>query len=127
MNTAADPTLTRRSSRLFCQAEPVAGAHTEPWLHFAPHPETARLYDARLPVYAVTVSEIDPTPESYWGWWDQTEGAFSLVYPWRGGVEMCFPYGTKVEEARGAGRLVAVAISDAELIPRPVAGVTRKR
>lgn len=104
--------MRARATRLWCQA---GGRHRDPFVTFAPHPETARLYEPELDVFAVTVTEGSDTPGSYWAWWSTEDAAFSLVFPAR----MRFPYGTSIEEARGAGRLLPVVISDPVLVPRP--------
>ena len=89
------------------------------WADFSPHPETARMYDyGEAPVYEVTVSEMpdEPMLDSYWGWWDAQRGAFTMVYYAQALVEMCFPYGSKVEEERGRGKLMPVAVSGATIV-----------
>ena len=51
-----------RSTLMWCQRD-ERGC----WIHFAAHPEVSRLYEAILPVFAVTVTEAGETPECYWG------------------------------------------------------------
>lgn len=82
------------------------------WKHFAAQPQSTRLYDDTLPVHEVAVEECAEEPGCYFAWWDAATERFDFVYPERGLVEMCFPYGTKIEEERGAGKLFAVRVID---------------
>jgi hypothetical protein len=40
----------------------------------------------------------------YWGWYDNEENKFTLIWHQRFLLDMCFPYGMKVEELRNRGK-----------------------
>ena len=103
-----------RTSSLWCQRDEKGRP-----VHFANHPEVSRMYDPALPVHAARVTEAENKPDCYWAWWDQERGSFMFVYPARSLVEMCFHYGTRVEERRGKGHLLPVAIELGALVPLP--------
>ena len=63
--------------------------------------------------FKVRVTEADPAqapPDSYWGWWDYRIGRFTLVYPTRHHVDICFPGGLESEEKRGREIALPVTI-----------------
>ena len=103
-----------RTKTMWCQL-----AENGQTRHFGPHPEVVRLYEPKLPVYAVTVTESKPTPDCYWAWWDRERERFLFVYPARSLVSMCFPYGSKAEEDAGRGQVLPVIVSLGELVPPP--------
>jgi len=63
-----------------------------------------------FPIYEVEVSVSVETPDSYWGWYDAKDDRFEYVYPSRGQVNMCFPYGPQVEENLGRGKVLPVNV-----------------
>jgi hypothetical protein len=65
---------------------------------------------AAFPIFEVMVSEGTDTPDSYWAWWNAEEERFAMVFRSRQLVECCFPYGSKVEEERGRGKLLPVNV-----------------
>lgn len=78
---------------------------------FEPCPGTTALYDDHeKPVLKVLVKESKEEKGSYWGWWDNSEKAFSIVLHDKSLIEICFPYGSKAEEERGNGHLLPVSI-----------------
>lgn len=109
--------MSEYRSTLYCQESPRRDGGTY-FDHFAPHPEVSRLYSGHLPVYEAVVEQIEETPGCYWAWWDDKAGKFTHVYYWRGGVEMCFPYGTEPEIDRGKGLLMPVKVTRGSEIPR---------
>lgn len=40
----------------------------------------------------------------YWGWWDETQKRFSLIWPQYFLLNMCFPYGIKAAEESNQGK-----------------------
>ena len=63
------------------------------------------------PIFKVLVEETQETPDCYWAWWDEHDLEFQFIGYWKGAVEICFPYGTKVEEAAGKGKLLPVKVT----------------
>ncbi len=75
------------------------------------HPRSAEFYSSGQPVFKVIVRELREKEESiYWAWWSEKDQEFMFVYPFKGLVEMCFPYGSKCEEERGRGKLMNVVV-----------------
>jgi hypothetical protein len=64
------------------------------------------------PIIKVRVTECEETPDCYWAYWDLKDGDFSMVYPKRNLVEICFPYGSKVAVERGEGLVLPVRIEE---------------
>lgn len=66
-------------------------------------------------VRAVDVTETEDNP-THWGWLDtkKPDGPPHMVWPSRGQIEMCFPYGMNAEIERGGGRMVELTIVFAE-------------
>lgn len=76
--------------------------------HVYEHPILVEMFGKDWPVWHV---RIEPDEEGgYWAWLDAETEEYSMVYPKRGLVAMCFPYGPDVEEERGSGRIVRVRI-----------------
>lgn len=57
----------------------------------------------------LTVIEDDNTA-LYYGWYCAQNKRLSMIFHARMLVEMCFAYGSRVEEDRGRGRLVALRV-----------------
>lgn len=55
-------------------------------------------------------SNIDSTKPDYWGWYDNEEQKFLLIFPAYFMLNMCFPYGMKVEEEAGKGKAYRLEI-----------------
>jgi hypothetical protein len=59
----------------------------------------------------------DGETHTHWGWWEEVGllgrqvRKFTLVWPTRAQVEMCFTYGAENEERRGRGKLMPVVAS----------------
>lgn len=65
------------------------------------------------PVVEVDVREVpadDPTA-THWAWLDSKHDEPIMVWPREGLFEVCFPYGSKVEQDRGKGRVVRLAVT----------------
>ena len=75
-----------------------------------------QLYHGRkFPIHKVEILESETG--GYWGWWDTERQEYQNIYPRKHLVEMCFPYGTDVEEARGRGRLAQLSVEFIEDCP----------
>lgn len=66
--------------------------------------------DDSTPILEVRVSEGTDTKDSYWGWWNEEAQRFMFIFPRKFLVEMCFPYGTRIEEEQGLGKLLPVNV-----------------
>lgn len=66
------------------------------------------------PVVTVDVREVeDDSPEgTHWAWIKTGESEPLFSHPYRGGLEICFTYGSKVEVERGKGRIVRLAVTE---------------
>lgn len=63
------------------------------------------------PIWEVEVTAGDHNkPGGFWGWWELDENRFTLVWPSRVQLEICFPYGYKAEEDRGRGKFMPVEV-----------------
>lgn len=79
--------------------------------YFYPNTVAVRFCGEGNPIYKVEVKEGKEQQVGYWAWWDEKDKEFCHVYSAKFLVEMCFPYGTKIEEERGNGKLVPVDIT----------------
>lgn len=80
--------------------------------HPMPSKGMAKLYaSAGEALVEVEVRE-DPAG-TYFGWIDAgpESGVPSMIWPSRFQLEMCFPYGTKVEVEHGKGRVVQLSVT----------------
>ena len=77
-------------------------------------PQVASLFGLReTDVFQVCVRELNEGETSeYWAWWSTERKEFSpsQIWPHKGLVEMCFPYGSKAEVERGRGEVVNVVV-----------------
>ncbi|GGK61657.1 hypothetical protein Sme01_03430 [Sphaerisporangium melleum] len=66
----------------------------------------------RDPIVEVEAREVehDAPDGTHWGWLRTGEDTPIMIWPVRGMLSMCFPYGTDVEEQRGKGRVVRLAV-----------------
>lgn len=63
------------------------------------------------PTHVVTVREAtDGEDWNSWAWWNNKRQEITMIFPSRVQVEICFPYGHKVAEDAGDGRLIPVMI-----------------
>jgi hypothetical protein len=72
--------------------------------------EYVKAHYLKYPIVEVEVS-IDENG-TYWGWFDNEDNTLHGCYIWihPSLTEMCFPYGTKVEEERGRGKKVKLSV-----------------
>lgn len=92
-------------------------AHRYPrggYFHASPNRWWVEIHGIDEPIVTVTVRErVDSDPPSnYWGWLETGDDKYIFIWPSKLQVEMCFPYGTAVEEARGKGRLVNLIVEE---------------
>jgi len=86
--------------------------------HFGIHKKTASLYGNKVEEIVDVSIEIADNQElpvndldvDYWGWWDEDEQKFTLVYAARFLLNMCFPAGIKVTEESGKGKAYRVNV-----------------
>lgn len=86
--------------------------------HFGIHSLNALLYGhkaediLRVELIIAEDQTIPPPPQNdkdvlkpdYWGWLDSTINEFTMVYPKRFLLEICFPAGLKATEEKGRGK-----------------------
>jgi hypothetical protein len=105
-----DGTMTKPTT-LYCVEQPLHGGRGTWYAHFYPHPGlTASCVGKEARVLEAVVSEGEEQEGCYWAWWDSHGQRFMFVYPRRFLVEMCFPYGPRVEEQKDRGRLLPVDV-----------------
>jgi len=81
---------------------------------FAHDERVATLYFYK-PVERVVVRDLcEGEVGDYWAWWDTKKGRFDYVFPSRSLVDMCFPYGAKIETERGNGEIVNVFVETSD-------------
>jgi hypothetical protein len=73
--------------------------------------KTTALCNRAERVRRIEIREVKEGEKSpYWGWLDAKTGKISMVYPSRGQLNMCFPYGPDAEVNAGRGRPVNLVI-----------------
>lgn len=89
--------------------------------HFGIHPKLASLYGDKpedIETLKMRVSENQTIPEingkyeeaDYWGWYNNEDKKFDLVYAQYFLLNMCFPYGMEAQEKRGDGKAYRLEI-----------------
>jgi hypothetical protein len=92
--------------------------------HFGIHPKLGSLYgdkpedivevelkicdDQNIPISSDNKNMIF----DYWGWFDYDKQSFTMIYPKRFLLEMCFPYGIKASEDKNQGKAYRLEIVD---------------
>jgi len=98
------------------------------YVHFGIHPTTASLYGNRredIVELTMRLAEDQEVPKhtsgpksnpnaDYWGWYEDDIGKFTLIWQAYMLLEMCFPYGMKVEEDKGRGKAFRLEIVQAQ-------------
>ena len=90
--------------------------HTQNGTFFANiYPSTGQVLmcvENTTPIYKVDVTKTDvPDEKSYWAWEDP-DGDISMIYQEFFITDMCFPDGSKAEEAAGRGKVIRVNIEE---------------
>ena len=81
---------------------------------FAHDERVARIYFYK-PVERVVVRDLhEGEVGDYWAWWDAKKARFDFVFPSRSLVDMCFPYGSKIETEKGNGEIVNVFVETSD-------------
>ena len=62
------------------------------------------------PIARVEIIE-DPAGD-YYGWIEDEELQVAYIWPSEIQMEMCFPYGSQVEEAKGVGKKVRLSVKE---------------
>lgn len=94
--------------------------------HFGIHPSTAMLYGddpkkiKNIYFYVAITQDIPeestPTMEAdYWGWFDYRTNRFTMIYPKRFLLSMCFPSGIEVSEEAGHGKAYRLSIPEHQI------------
>jgi hypothetical protein len=85
------------------------------YLHASPSKRWVELHQIPHPIVKISVRErveTDP-PSSYWGWLKADEpDCYIFVWPSEIQLDMCFPYGPKIEEQLGRGRKVNLTLTE---------------
>lgn len=67
--------------------------------HFFPSVGQVKMCTDSKEIYQVELTETDiESDDVYWGWKDSQDNRFCMIFPYKKSVEMCFPYGYKIEE-----------------------------
>ncbi len=74
------------------------------------------LYDSVAPIHKVKITEDLSGKSQYWAWFENEKQDYEMVWPKKLLAEMCFPYGSKIEEDRGRGKLTCVNIEFVEIV-----------
>lgn len=85
------------------------------YTHFGIVPSFSSIYgDKEEDIRELKVSEVQSEDEKdgadYWGWYDYTNKKFSMIYPKRFLLNMCFPSGIKATEEAGRGKAYRLKI-----------------
>lgn len=103
--------MSERRTTMYCQRY-AAQDGQEYYTHFQTDPRVTALYDEDEPVFKAEVVETTAdTPGCYWAWWDNEDNEFQFTAYKRFLVDMCFAYGSKVEEEHGRGHLIPVTLT----------------
>ncbi len=78
------------------------------------------LYDKKCQIDFVKISEDNSGNPKYFAWWDNETESFMYVWPSKGLVSMCFPYGSKAQEDLGKGVLLGVTIEKLKIAKKSV-------
>jgi len=60
----------------------------------------------------VKVQVTESKQGDYYGWWNKKDQVISMIYPDIELVEMCFAYGTEIEEVEGRGLLLRLKVEE---------------
>ena len=93
------------------------------YYHFGIRPSTASLYGDDpndIVTLKLKISKDQSIPElntkhkeaDYWGWYEAKEKEFTMIYPQRFLLDMCFTYRMSAEEKRGRGKAYRLEIID---------------
>lgn len=74
--------------------------------------EFRRLEQSALPVVVRLVADGDPAA-THWAWWRAGRDVPEMIYPRRVLFNACFPYGPQIEQERGRGQIVRLAVEEA--------------
>ena len=72
--------------------------------------------DSNTDIYEIDIKEARSNEDTpYWGWL-YPDGKISMVFHSKILVEVCFTYGTKIEEEAGKGKLIQIVINEIGLV-----------
>ena len=98
----------------------------ERYYHFGIRAATASLYgddpdDIVTLTMKISEDQSEPTnvgkelPDAdYWGWYEDRDEKFLMLYPQKFLLKMCFMYGMKVEEEKGKGKAYRLEVVETE-------------
>jgi hypothetical protein len=49
---------------------------------------------------------------THYAWWDNKENEFEFIFPSWLQVDMCFPYGSKIEVETGTGNILGIVVEE---------------
>jgi len=88
--------------------------------HFGIRPELASLYGEKPEDIQELIMKISDNQQpnlfnlitiaDYWGWYDNKKKIFTMIYPKRFLLEMCFTYGMKASEIANQGKAYRLEI-----------------
>ncbi len=87
------------------------------YFHLSPNQWWVEIHGVNKPIVPLRVRErIDGDPESnYWGWLDTKKpDTYTMIWPSKMQLDMCFPYGPDAETALGRGRCVNLMVEEIE-------------
>lgn len=58
------------------------------------------------------IAESMNLSSSYFAWKSFEQERYLYLSHWKGGVEICFPYGSRIEEDSGRGKIVLLSLDD---------------
>lgn len=92
--------------------------------HFVIHPVTASLYgnsEEDIETVIMTIAENQEViphekdkhinESDYWGWFNYDSEKFTMIYPKRFLLSMCFPSGIEGEESAGTGKAYRLTLN----------------
>lgn len=84
--------------------------------HEGNSPFFCKLFHMDGEIHKVEITENNDDSPKYYAFWDNSRNRFINVWYTRSLVEMCYPYGTKVLEKNGEGKLMGVDINFLEKV-----------
>lgn len=103
----------KKQTVMFCIKQEKMRENYVPYMDFYPSAEVIKICFGVVSVKVlVKEGEGKLAGHQYYGWWDNKDNKFHHVYYHKDLVNMCFPYGTKILEERGDGKLLPVTVAE---------------
>lgn len=75
------------------------------------------VFGNKVPIFKIRIHEVKPGEVSkYWGWFDNKDNEYCMIYASKHASNMCFPYGPEAEEKDGRGRQVNLVVEEIEQV-----------